>query len=179
MAPARKPSAPLAVLLAIAALGTGAVLSPRAAHARPPGAVDLDVVGADLRDVLRLFADVGHVNLVVADEVTGRVTARLHGVPWRRALDAILVTRGYEAERDGDVLRVAPAATFARERAARLEARAACIAAAPLETRFIPVSYADPFELAALIRPTLTERGSVSVDLRTRTLLVTDVVGCD
>ncbi len=168
-----------AVLLAAAIAASVAPPRSASARGRVEPRVDLDVVGADLRDVLRLFADVGHVNLVVADEVTGRVTARLRGVPWRRALDAVLVTRGFEAERDGDVLRVAPAGTFARERAARLEARAACIAAAPLETRFIPVSYADPFELAALIRPTLTERGSVSVDARTGTLLVTDVVGCD
>ena len=44
--------------------------------------VDLDVRGADIRDVYRLLADVGRVNLVVADEVAGKVTLRLARVPW-------------------------------------------------------------------------------------------------
>ncbi|MBL0216010.1 MAG: hypothetical protein IPQ07_19285 [Myxococcales bacterium] len=45
-------------------------------------ALDLDVKNADIKDVFRLLADVGKVNLVMADTVNGKVTLRLKRVPW-------------------------------------------------------------------------------------------------
>ena len=69
-----------------------AILAPLVAHAEramcKPGAkhhgapIDLDVKDADIHDVYRLLADVGHVNIVVADTVQGRVTLRLKRVAW-------------------------------------------------------------------------------------------------
>jgi type IV pilus assembly protein PilQ len=44
--------------------------------------VDLDVKDADLHDVMRLLADVGNINIVVADDVRGKVTLRLKRVAW-------------------------------------------------------------------------------------------------
>jgi len=44
--------------------------------------LDLDVKDADIKDVFRLLADVGKVNLVVPDDVSGRVTLRLKRVAW-------------------------------------------------------------------------------------------------
>ncbi|CAN5838962.1 hypothetical protein BH11MYX4_BH11MYX4_23810 [soil metagenome] len=69
--------------------------------------VDLDLKNADLADVFRLLADVGHVNIVVSGEVTGTVTLRLRHVPWDQALDVIARTKGLGLERDGNVLTVA------------------------------------------------------------------------
>jgi type IV pilus assembly protein PilQ len=47
---------------------------------------DLDVKNADIRDVLVLLADTGKVNIVVADDVSGKVTMRLKKVPWDQIL---------------------------------------------------------------------------------------------
>jgi type II secretory pathway component HofQ len=174
---AHRPARSRAVL-ALAFVLALPVLS-RSASAREPGTVDLDLVGADVRNVVRLLADVGHVNVVIGDEVSGQVTLRLKGVRWQRALEVVLGAKGLVAERDGNVIRVASVATFAKERAARIDAHAACVEMAPLRTRVIRISYADPSELARMIQPTLTKRGSVAVDERTGSLLVTDVVGCD
>jgi type IV pilus assembly protein PilQ len=68
------------------------LVGPTAAYAeRPlcrPGAkyhgapLDLDVKDADIHDVMRLLADVGNVNIVVADNVQGKVTLRLKRVAW-------------------------------------------------------------------------------------------------
>lgn len=65
---------------------------------------------ADLHDVLRLVADVGRVNLVVADDVRGTITLRLRGVPWDQALDVVARAKGLAVERDGAILFVGPAA---------------------------------------------------------------------
>lgn len=56
---------------------------PCAPGARHHGApIDLDLKAADIHDVYRLLADVGHVNLVVGDNVDGKVTVRLQRVAW-------------------------------------------------------------------------------------------------
>jgi type IV pilus assembly protein PilQ len=81
--------APLLVVLGIALAATPAAaereLCTRGAKYRG-AAMDLDVKAADLTDVLRLLADVGKVNLVVRDDVIGRVTLRLKQVPWDQVL---------------------------------------------------------------------------------------------
>lgn len=115
------PSAP--VLLAVASLALAAV--PSAAQAeeaaatssRPdlalpagvstwevqrdaegqPGLVSVDLVDADIRSVLRLFAEVGGLNFVMTDEVKGTVTARLTDVHWEDALATILLAKGLAA----------------------------------------------------------------------------------
>lgn len=56
--------------------------------------IDIDVVNADIRDVLRLVAIVSGLNFVVDDAVKGTVTARMLDVPWDMALAAILQSKG-------------------------------------------------------------------------------------
>ncbi len=72
--------------------------------------IDLDVKDADLHDVCRLLAEVGKVNIVVADDVKGSVTLKLKRVPWDRALEVILRAKGYAQERDGNIILVGAAA---------------------------------------------------------------------
>ena len=160
----------LGTVVAVCVLSLGAP-----ALAADRGKVDVDVVNADIRNVLRLFADVGHVNLVLGDDVSGMVTLRLRNVPWEAAMRATLSVRGLQMERSGNIVRVQAAEAFAKERAARLSAHEMCLATAPVETRIIRIDYADAEQVAALVRPTLTKRGSVSVDTRTNTIIVRDV----
>lgn len=66
--------------------------------------IDLDLVDADVPNVCRMIGELAGVNVVVGDGVTGKVTMRLHHVPWDEALDAILLAKGYRAERVGSVI---------------------------------------------------------------------------
>jgi type II secretory pathway component HofQ len=75
--------------------------------------IDLDVKGADIHDVLRLVAEVGKVNIVVAGEVTGTITLKMKRVPWDQALDVIVRARGLTYEREGNVIMVTPISTKA------------------------------------------------------------------
>ena len=68
--------------------------------------VSLDLVEADLLAVLRLLAEVGQVNLVVGDGVSGRVTVRLIDVPWDQALAVVLQSQGLAAVPVGEVVLV-------------------------------------------------------------------------
>lgn len=94
----------LPVLTAVAA----APASP-GALAADRGHVDVDVVNADVRDVIRLFADVGRVNVVMSDDVTGTVTLRLKNVRWEIALETVLAAKGLAMRRRGNILLVTKA----------------------------------------------------------------------
>jgi type IV pilus assembly protein PilQ len=93
--------------VALPAVLAAAPVSP--ALAADPGHVDVDVVNADVRDVIRLFADVGHVNVVMSDDVTGTVTLRLKNVRWNVALETVLAAKGLAMQRRGNILLVTKA----------------------------------------------------------------------
>lgn len=160
--------------LAVSVAGAGFA---EAAPRRPVPKIDLDVRDADLHDVLRLIAEVGRVNLVVADGVRGRVTVKLRAVPWTDALGVVLRAHGLGQAREGDVLLVDTLDNLARAERTRADRRAAQEEAAPLVTVMIPLSYAKAKDLEPLVASMLTPRGRVTVDARTNVLIVTDVAG--
>ncbi|HSP94193.1 MAG TPA: secretin and TonB N-terminal domain-containing protein [Thermoanaerobaculia bacterium] len=69
-------------------------------------AVSLDLKDADLKDVLRTFAELTKLNIAIDPDVTGSVTVRLHDVPWEKALDLILRMNGLGYVLVGKILRV-------------------------------------------------------------------------
>jgi hypothetical protein len=81
-----------------------ATVTPVFRPGRPGATIDIDLKDADISDVCRLLADVGRVNIVVADDVHGKVTISWRRVPWDRALDVILTTKGLRAEREANVI---------------------------------------------------------------------------
>lgn len=139
--------------------------------------IDLDLKDADIHNVLRLLADVGRVNIVTADNVTGQVTIRMRNVPWDQALDVILQAKGLGMVRQGNMIRVAPLAELEKEREMEIARRKQAMQLAPIETRLIPVSYADAGDIQQRAKELLSERGSIAVDERTNVLIARDVAG--
>ncbi len=133
----------------------------------------------DLRPLLQLLADTSGQNIVVSDSVKGRVTLRLQNVPWDQALDIVLKTKGLDMRRKDNVIMVAPQAELAAQEKAELEAQKDIQELAPLRTEFLTVNYAKAAEIARLIKSAgggslMSQRGNVTVDERTNTLLVQD-----
>lgn len=139
--------------------------------------IDLDLKDADIHNILRLLADVGRVNIVTADDVTGSVTIRMRNVPWDQALDVVLQAKGLGMVRSGNLIRVAPLAALQKERELRLAAAKQEYELTPLETRLIPVSYARADEIQARAKDLLSPRGSIAVDERTNVLIARDISG--
>ncbi|MBI5515977.1 MAG: type IV pilus secretin PilQ [Deltaproteobacteria bacterium] len=137
--------------------------------------IDIDLRDADIHNVLRLLAEVGNVNIVTSDDVTGNVTIRMHNVPWDRALEVILAARSLGMQRDGNIIRIAPQAVLDKEREMAIERAKQLQVLEPLETRLIPVSYALGTEILPRARELLSGRGSISVDERTNVLIARDV----
>ncbi|HTJ83620.1 MAG TPA: type IV pilus secretin PilQ [Polyangiaceae bacterium] len=151
--------------------------NPDAARAGNGRRIDLDLKDADIHDVLRTFADVGHVNVVTADNVTGSVTIRMRNVPWDQAMETVLQAKGLGMVRKGNLIRVAPIADLNKERELALARRKSEFDLAPLETRLVPVSYASAQELLPRAKDLLSPRGTIAVDDRTNVMIVRDVAG--
>ncbi|MCY3810848.1 MAG: pilus modification protein PilQ [Gammaproteobacteria bacterium] len=148
-----------------------------------PGAVaepiSLDFRDVEMRTALQLIADFAGFNLVAGDHATGRVTLRLVDVPWDEALELVLATRGLGQLRTANAILVAPVADIAAHEKAALVRRRDLTELAPRLTTFIPIRYADASVLASLAHgdaapAALSGDGSVSVDARTNSLIVSD-----
>lgn len=165
-------------------------LSPPVAEPEPVGVFNenkeytgerltLNFQDIETRAVLQLLADTSDLNIVVSDTVQGNVTLRLQNVPWDQALDILMTTKGLDMRRNGSVIIVAPAEEIAARERAELSALQDLQTLEPLRTEFIQVNYAKAGDLASLIgesgqNPLISDRGSVTIDERTNTLLVQD-----
>jgi len=104
--------------------------------------VTFDFKDIDIRNSLKLIAEMSDLNIIMSDDVNGKLTMRLVDVPWDQALDLILSARGLGKERQGNVMRIAPTKVLAEERQNRLEALQGSEQLEPLVTEFITLSYA-------------------------------------
>jgi type IV pilus assembly protein PilQ len=138
--------------------------------------ITLDFHDIDVRNLLRLLGEVSKKNIVVADDVTGKVTVSLRNVPWDQALDVVLNAKGLGKQEVGNVIRVAKYDVIAKEEAAKLEAAKARQVLLPLKVRIIPVNFSTASDLSKQVKDVLTDRGTVTVDERTNVLIVKDTV---
>jgi len=143
--------------------------------------ISLNFQSIEVRAVLQLIADFTELNLVASDSVTGSITLRLQNVPWDQALDLVLKTRGLDSRQIGNVLMVAPAQEIAERERQEIEANKQLAELAPLQSEFIRIRYAKAIDVVRLFEAgseeggaLISERGSVVVDERTNSIVVTD-----
>ena len=138
--------------------------------------VSMDFQNAELRSVLRTFAEVSGLNIVIDPQVSGRVEVALADVPWDQALDVILRANRLGYQLEGSVLRVALLSTLAeeeRQRRARAEQQAL---EGELRVLVRSLSYGRAADLGRLVtQAALSPRGQVQIDERTNTVIVTDL----
>ncbi len=154
-----------------------------------------------VRAALQVIADFTGFNIITSDSVTGDLSLRLNDVPWDQALDLILQTKNLGMRQKGNVIRVAPAEEITAQELRDFEAQREVVELEPLVTELIRIKYAKAQDLADLLKSIrsidpnvaqpafgsisvnqivteennlLSERGSVTVDERTNTLLVQD-----
>jgi type IV pilus secretin PilQ/predicted competence protein len=112
--------------------------------------INLNVVNADIRDILNYITEQYGVNFVVDASVQRvPVTINVTDVPWNFALDSILKANRLGVEVNGNILRVATLVVLkdeakirAEEEGARSQLRDAQLQNAPLVTEFIRLNYA-------------------------------------
>ncbi|MBD0372362.1 MAG: type IV pilus secretin PilQ [Pyrinomonadaceae bacterium] len=105
--------------------------------------INLNVVNADIRDILNYITEQYGVNFVIDSSVSAvPVTVNVTDVPWNFALDAILRANRLGIDVEGNILRVATNEVLASEAAVQERIREAQLNNAPLVTEFIRLNYA-------------------------------------
>lgn len=163
--------------------------------------VTFDFKDIDIRNALKLIAEMSDLNIIMSDDVKGTLTMRLISVPWDQALDLILRARGLASEKLGNVVRIAPMAVIQAENEAKLLSQKGIEQLEPLKTEIIALNYARVEDMKKMFEDAktdqaakktgapgkakqaagstggiglLTPRGSFLVDQRTNTLIIKD-----
>lgn len=140
--------------------------------------ISLNFQKVGLRSVLQIIAEVAGKNIVVSPQVQGTMSLRLHNVPWDQALQIILSSNALGMREHGGVIMIAPLKTLAAKDAAQAKIEAQHEKLTPLQSAIIQVNYAKAGDIADLIKSKgtslLSDRGAISVDKRTNSLLVRD-----
>jgi type IV pilus assembly protein PilQ len=139
--------------------------------------IDLDFKGADIHNILRLLSDVGNINIITSDKVSGKVTIRMRNVPWDQAMDVILRAKGLGQVREGNLVRVAPMTDLEKEREAELARQKQIVLLKPIETRLIPISYAQAKDVLPKLKYMMSPRGKLTFDQRTNMVIARDISG--
>src|SRR5688572_3967571 len=175
--------------------------------------INLNVVNADIRDILNYITEQYGVNFVIDSSVGAvPVTVNVQEVPWNLALDAVLKANRLGVEANGNILRVATTEVLAKESETQKILNDSRLDASPLVTEFIRLNYARASGTLAqaagstgafsggatnlcfsggaggdatggsgdqgllpIISRRLSRRGSIEVDGRSNTLIITDV----
>ncbi|NWG13710.1 MAG: type IV pilus secretin PilQ [Acidobacteria bacterium] len=170
--------------------GQGATPAPVLARAaapppRPPVAppstnyagqpLTLDLVDISLVDFFRLMAEEGGINIVMDPEIKGTISIKVVKVPWDQIFDAALVNNGLDKQVEGNLVRIAKKTTLQEEAKQREALKKANTLAADVETRIKRLNYAKAAELVETLTDQKTVRGTIVVDERTNSLVVSDL----
>ena len=163
--------------------------------------ISFDFQNIAVRSALQQIAQETGLNFVISDSVSGDMSLRLQDVPWDQALDTIMQTKGLARREHGNVVWIAPAEEIANQERLTLEASRQVSELEPLVSDLIQVNYAKAEDIANLLKSVraiepnvqqsmfgnvsvaevqteenrlLSDRGSVTVDSRTNSLLIQD-----
>ncbi len=182
--------------------------------------INLNVVNADIRDILNYITEQYGINFVIDRSVAAvPVTVNVSDVPWNLALDSVLRAQNLGVQVNGPILRIADSKTLAAEGEIIRQQMDNRLDGAPLVTEFIRLNYARAKDglargtsssgrstvdsaasydgvgyqrpaglpnldapasgqgegILPIIQRRLSRRGSIEVDGRSNSLIITDV----
>lgn len=127
--------------------------------------ISLEFQNATLKNIFRFLSEVSGFSVVFSPDVEGMATIKLSDVAWNTALELILENNALGRVCEQNIVRIAPKATLAA--AKELD---------PLVTEMVRISYADIEEMVKNLESIKSkDRGSITADIRTNTLILTDI----
>ena len=164
--------------------------------------ISFDFQNISVRGALQIIAEETGINFVISDSVAGDLTLRLKDVPWDQALETIMQIKGLAKREKDNVVWIAPADEITENERLALESSLQMTELEPLVSELVQINYARAEDIADLLKSVkavgpdvqpsmfgnvsitevqtdenrlLSERGSVTVDSRTNTLLIQDM----
>ncbi|HVR37719.1 MAG TPA: type IV pilus secretin PilQ [Thermoanaerobaculia bacterium] len=137
--------------------------------------ISLNLKDADIKDVLRTFAQITGLNMAIDPGVGGQVTVDFVDVPWDQALDIILRQNSLTFVIEGNVMRVGTIQRLSDEAAAQAALAEREKLNVQVATLSFPLSYARAQEVATLIGAVASPRARIIVDNRTNQLIISEI----
>ncbi len=129
----------------------------------------------DIKDLFRFIADISGLNVILDPGVSGKITLKLTDVPWDQALDLICRSQGLGYVLEGNVIRIAPLSVLSKEAEERRRQKEQEELLRPMQTIIRPLSYSTASNVSTLVKKMLSPKGTIDVDDRTNTLIITDI----
>lgn len=117
------------------------------------------------RAALQLLAQSASKNLVMSDDVKGNLSLNLKDVSWNQALSTILISQNLTAYEKDNILFIMPKQQQEKNADSPIN----------LSEKIIFLRYAKADDIAKLIQSKLSDKGSVSADSRTNSILLQDL----
>jgi len=137
--------------------------------------VSLKVVQISVTDFFRTISELSGLNILIDPEVGGSLTLNVEQVPWDQLFDAVLQSQGLAKRIEGNLVRISTQDKLRTEQEIQQQLKEATFVAADTITVTRHLNYATGAEITGSLEPHLTLRGSMNVDDRTNTLIITDV----
>ncbi|MFQ5456363.1 MAG: type IV pilus secretin PilQ [Nitrospirota bacterium] len=116
---------------------------------------------ADLKDILRAIGQENNMNIIISDNINGKLTLSFQNVTLMDAFRSILRINNLTYFQEGNIVRVIKSPFLDGER--------------DLITRIIHVNYADAEEISDVITNLLSKKGNISVNARTNSIIIKDL----
>jgi type IV pilus assembly protein PilQ len=140
--------------------------------------ISLDFKDADIKNVLRLFADISGLNIIVSDNVKGNVTLKLDNIPWDEALDLVLETNNLGKVVTRNIMRIETREQIKRINEEKLQAKKSQEKIEDLVIETVDVSYAKSRDIVKFLKSMkglLSERGSINAFEQTNKVTIQDI----
>lgn len=124
-----------------------------------PGVVVIDYNEADIQSVLRTLASKAGSNVIMGDEIVGKVTVHLENVPYEDAMQLIAESKGFTCVKDKNVIKVKTLASLEAE---------------PTELKVVTLKYAKADDVKTSLTQVLSRQGKVQVDARSNSLVISE-----
>lgn len=137
--------------------------------------ISIEANDADLQEVFKFISEESGANLVLNEDVKGKVSLKLKQVPWDQALVVLMKSKKLGYSRQGQILRIAKLEDLKKEEDDFASLSKSKQGLLPLTIKMIPVSYAKVDDLVKQVTPFLSDRGKVIAEARTSAVVISDV----
>ena len=136
--------------------------------------ISFDFQDIPVKNALFLLAKKMNLNLVVGDNIKGRLALTLKDVPTDQALDIILRTKGLGKYVEGNVLLIAPLEEIAKRQEFELSTNQKISQISALKSDTIQIKYAKSSDVFNLLTTIKSNRGNIIYDERTNKMFIED-----
>lgn len=139
--------------------------------------ITLNVKSVAIAEILKMIAEASGFNIIITDEIKSLppLSLNLTNVPWDQVLDTIMGLNKLVAKKNGIILMIQTLETATADKKREAEAKLLNLRQEPLVTKVFPISYAVLADIKKILEDyTTPERGRISEDQRTNSLIIKD-----